>query len=342
MNPMLAPEERTAAVPAWAPSRRSILLAGALACGLGPRHGQAAELAATPAARSAIATQAAVLGMAWAGLRAVAVGDHGIVLLSDDQGARWRQAAAVPVSTLLTSVHFADADHGWAVGHGGAILATTDGGEHWQVQRLALGEDRPLFSVYFFNAQEGVAVGLWSLTLTTQDGGKTWHEQHLPNPPGSTKADANLMQLFAGEAGRLYVAAERGLVLKSVDRGASWSYLSTDFKGSFWCGVALDGDTLLAGGIRGALYRSDDGGRQWQRIPLESTASVTALAAAAGGRVLALGLDGLQAESDDAGRHFAPHARPDRLSLTAALPVPGAPGRWLLGSRAGVLPVAGG
>ena len=48
--------------------------------------------------------------------------------LSDDArraaGARRRR----PVSVTLTAVRFADATHGWAVGHGGVVLATADGG----------------------------------------------------------------------------------------------------------------------------------------------------------------------------------------------------------------------
>ena len=37
----------------------------------------------------------------------------------------------MPTSVTLTAVRFADAQHGWAVGHGGVILATQDGGEQW-------------------------------------------------------------------------------------------------------------------------------------------------------------------------------------------------------------------
>src|SRR5471032_3129385 len=72
-----------------------------------------------------------LLDATYAGSRIVTVGEHGIVLLSDDDGATYRQASAVPASATLTAVHFANARDGWAVGHWGEILATTDGGEHW-------------------------------------------------------------------------------------------------------------------------------------------------------------------------------------------------------------------
>ena len=66
-----------------------------------------------------------------AGTRIVAIGERGLVVLSDDEGKSWRQARQVPVSVSLTAVSFVDALLGWAVGHGGVILHTTDGGETW-------------------------------------------------------------------------------------------------------------------------------------------------------------------------------------------------------------------
>lgn len=285
-----------------------------------------------PAARSPIAAQAMMLGAAWAGERAVAVGEHGIVLLSE-RGASARQAQAVPVSLTLTAVHFVDAQQGWAVGHGGVILATRDGGEQWRVQRLADDEDRPLFAVHFFDARHGVAVGLWSLVLVTDDGGATWTKQTLSPPPGASKADLNLMALFADAQGRLYAPGERGMVLRSDDRGRTWRYLSTGYKGSFWSGIALADGGVLVGGQRGSIYRSDDGGASWRASGIDSKSSITAFAAG-GIEVVAVGLDGLRALSDDGGRNFKSRTRPDRLTLTAVQHTPD--GRWLYWSRNGL------
>lgn len=143
---------------------------------------QAAPLDPVPVTPWNHATQATMLDATWAERRIVAVGDHGVVLLSDDQGTSFRQARSAPISAPLTGVAFANAKQGWAVGHWGAILASNDGGETWQIQRLSSEEDRPLFDVHFFNARQGVAVGLWSLVLTTDDGGATWIEQTLEAP----------------------------------------------------------------------------------------------------------------------------------------------------------------
>jgi len=265
----------------------------------------------------------------------VAVGDYGIVLLSDDAGKSFRQAAGVPVSSTLTAVSFADDKNGWAVGHWGAILHTADGGENWALQRSDMAEDRPLFSVHFFDAKEGVAVGLWSLLLTTGDGGKTWDPVNLPAPPEGGKADRNLFKVFASPKGSLFVAAERGVILRSDDRGKNWSYLSTGYKGSFWSGTALADGTLIVAGLRGTLYRSTDDGHHWSAVASGSKSSLTDIIEA-GDKVIGVGLDGVQVESADHGASFIWTQRDDRLSMTAA--VASGPSSLVRFSKHGVVP----
>lgn len=245
----------------------------------------ASALQAVPAEPSAHAVQAMLLAAAWAKERVVAVGDHGVVLVSDDHGRSYSQARAVPVSSTLTGVSFADASHGWAVGHWGAILASDDGGESWRVQRLASDQDRPLFAVHFFDSRRGVAVGLWSLVLTTDDGGVTWTERTLSPPPGSSRAGLNLMSLFVDGHHRLYATAERGQLLRSDDQGQTWRYLDTGYEGTLWTGAVLPDGGLLVGGQRGTLLRGSADGRSWQRIALDSRSSITAIAVE-GGRCL--------------------------------------------------------
>lgn len=274
------------------------------------------------AERSVGATQAMMLGAALAGKRIVAVGDHGIVLLSDDAGKSYRQAQSVPVRVVLTGVSFADAKRGWAVGHWGTVIHTEDGGETWKLQRSDTAIDQPLFSVYFKNSDEGWAVGLWSLLLATRDGGKTWIAQQLPPPPGRTKADRNLYRIFANAAGKLFVAAEQGTVLRSDDNGASWINLGTGYKGTFWTGIALADGSIVVGGLRGTIYRSSDEGQSWQEAQSGMKNSITDFAES-DGKLLAVGLDGTFLESTDRGASFKSSQRDDRLPLTAILAVAG-------------------
>lgn len=299
-----------------------------------PNASPPTSLALVPAQHVAYATQAAMLSSTRAGVRIVAVGDRGVVLLSDDEGKSFRQAKSVPTDSTLTSVSFIDERQGWAVGHWGVVLHSADGGETWALQRSDLKNDRPLFALNFFNAKQGVAVGLWSLVLVTEDGGATWQTVTMPIPAGAKKADLNLLGLFVDTKGHVFATAERGMVLRSGDQGRTWSYLPTGYKGSFWSGLATRDGALLVAGLRGSLYRSGDEGRSWARVDTHSKSSITALVQA-GTDVVGVGLDGLLLRSSDGGASFKSEVRTDRVSLTAV--TTDAKGQPLLFSRQGVV-----
>jgi len=272
----------------------------------------------------AAATNVPVLGVARAGTRIVTVGDHGVVLLSDDDGKSYRQARAVPTNLTLTATYFVDSHKGWAVGHGGVIIATGDGGETWQLERSDLSVDQPLFSVYFRNENEGWAVGLWSLMLHTMDGGRHWIPLAVPVPPGAKKADKNLYSIFSSGNGTLLMTSEQGLVLRSTDAGATWDYVKSGYSGSLWTGIGLRDGTLLVGGLRGSVLRSEDNGNTWSPAKTDLASSITAFGEQSDGSVVAVGVDGAVLKSTDGGRTFSGKTRSDRQALTAVLPQAGA------------------
>ncbi len=272
----------------------------AAAAATAPVDQAAGGVALAPAQRGPGTAHGMMLAATHAGARLVIVGERGAVLLSDDQGATFRQAAEVPVNLTLTAVSFVDAREGWAVGHGGTVLHTGDGGEHWQLQHQDLGRDQPLFSVYFRDAQNGWATGLWSLLLATSDGGKSWTPVTLGAPEGQKRADLNLLDVFESPSHKLFITAEQGKVLSSDDGGKSWHYLSTGNAASLWSGVAGQGNTLLVAGLRGRILRSADGGANWASIASPAEASVTHLARQ-GGAVWAGTVDGTLLRSDDDG-----------------------------------------
>lgn len=280
------------------------------------------------------ATHVQMLGATLAGTRIVAVGDHGVVLLSDDSGNSFRQAQSVPVSATLTAVSFADRRTGWAVGHWGAILKTTDGGEHWTLQRSDLKTDQPLFSVYFKNVEEGWAVGLWSLVLHTTNGGQTWSTVKVPHSEKS-KIDRNFYSIFADQSGNLFIACEQGHLARSTDGGSTWTSIDTGYAGSFWTGRALQNGTLLVGGLRGTIYRSTDKGMTWQASKTTYRSSVTDIVENPDHSITAVALDGVTFVSHDDGVTFAGSQRLDRAPLTAV--VDNSPGSRVLFSESGPL-----
>jgi photosystem II stability/assembly factor-like uncharacterized protein len=259
-----------------------------------------------------------VLDATRAGTRIVAVGEHGNVLLSDDDGKTQRQSRKVAADLTLTAVSFSDARNGWAVGHGGVILHTADGGETWALQRQDAAVDQPLLTVYFRDAQHGWAGGLWSLLLSTQDGGATWQKVELPAQDGGKRTDLNLLKIFASQSGQLYIAAERGTVLHSADNGASWHYLNTGSKASLWSGTAVGAKTLLVAGLGGRMLRSTDDGASWALVNAGANGSITQLKAD-GAQVWASSLDGRLLHSRDEGQTWqADGAAAEPLTALAA------------------------
>lgn len=253
--------------------------------------------------------RAAMLGLAQAGRRVVAVGERGAVLLSDDAGQHWRQAAGVPVSVTLTAVQFVDEQRGWAVGHQGVVLHSADGGEHWTrqlegqaVAQLLLrdaeshgdakavaearravqeGADKPLLALHFVNEREGFVAGAFNLMLATQDGGQTWQaiSSRLPNPKA-----AHLYALHR-EGAEVLLAGEQGLLVHSSDGGQHFERIATPYAGSFF-GVTRSGDgAWLVAGLRGNVLRSTDAGKTWTTLTDAPPVSVTALLRGASGQV---------------------------------------------------------
>ena len=285
-----------------------------------------------PAAVSPLASHALVNGLALAGARAVAVGQRGHVLYSDDAGASWRQAS-VPVSSDLVAVTFADARAGWAVGHDSVILHSLDGGLSWQRQfdgrADAKAGDKPLLDIRVDGAGHGLAVGAFGLALCSDDGGAHWRhcEDIIDNPRG---LHLNAIRAIGDT---LYIVGEQGLVLRRAAGAARFTAIATPYQGSYF-GIAGDAHTLLVFGLRGTALRSIDNGASWQRA---TTGVQTGLADGmllGDGTLLLVSQAGHLLRSTDGGMQFAPLAGVTAGAASAALAL--APGRLLIGGARGL------
>lgn len=204
--------------------------------------------AALPAA---LATRARLLDLAQAGSRLVALGEQGVIVVSDD-GSQWRQVAA-PVSVMLTRLHFLDDKQGWAVGYDATILHTADGGLTWTLQHRD-PKARALFDVLFIDAQNGIAVGGYGSYYKTADGGKNWEAQNTP----LTEIGQHFNRLLRLEDGTLFMAGERGMLARSADGGGTWEMLKSPYVGTFFGVLPMGGKRVLAYGMRGNIYVADD------------------------------------------------------------------------------------
>lgn len=296
-----------------------------------------------PALLTAKAQRAVLLGLARAGERLVAVGERGIVLLSDDSGKSWRQAS-VPVSVSLTAVQFVDAEQGWAVGHLGVVLHSEDGGETWHKQldgegaaKLAVqaaqryadqpggasnleqarhllgdGPDKPFLDLYFSDRLHGYIVGAYNQIYRTDDGGQNWQPwmRHVDNPQG-----LNLYGIRASGTDLLLVG-ERGLLLRSTDAGHSFQVLKSPYEGSFFGLLGTRGGALIAYGLRGNAWWSDDRGDSWRRLDTGVASTLATAIELRDGSLLMVSQSGELLFSHDQGRSF--NKRQSRSGATVA------------------------
>ncbi|HZX95884.1 MAG TPA: YCF48-related protein [Myxococcales bacterium] len=264
----------------------------------------------------------------FAGGRIVAAGQRGHVVFSDDKGKTWTQAE-VPVSSDLTALSFPSSQRGWAVGHDGVVLATTDGGRSWtrqldgrgieklleaaaganglpgavreQLTFLARnGSDQPLLDVWFDDERNGTAVGAFNLILRTVDGGATW-------TPWLDRTDnPKALHLYSVRrvAGALWIAGEQGLVLRLDPATGRFLRRPTPYAGSFF-GVAGSDRAVLVFGLRGHVLRSRDQGTTWQAVDTGLEVALTGGARAPDGRLLLVSASGQVLLSRNDGESFS-------------------------------------
>lgn len=261
-----------------------------------------------------LASKSLLLGGVFTDGRAVVVGERGHILYSDDKGDTWTQAR-VPTIATLTGVYFHDKNFGWAVGHDAVILRTTDGGENWERVHYAPEEERPLFDVWFKDEKTGIAVGAYGFFLTTKDGGTHWSASSI------SEDDWHLNQIMSSDTGKLYIAAEAGMIYRSDDQGQTWVSLPSPYKGSFFGTLPIGGDTVLLFGLRGNLYRSENAGENWQKITTHTKSMLNYGLRLDDGRIFIVGLGGTVLVSNDDGKSFTLRQQPDRRGILSAFPI---------------------
>lgn len=287
--------------------------------------------------------------------RLVAAGERGLIVLSDDAGKSWRQAK-VPVAVTLTALAFPSPTEGWAVGHGGVVLHSRDGGESWSKQLdghaaariadaaagqdpvlkkrtallLADGADKPFLAVHFDDPQHGFVVGAYGLIFGTEDGGQNWQSwlDRVDNPRGLH------LNAIAITVSNRYLVGEQGLLLRSTDGGNHFSQLDSPYAGSFFTAVTA-GDTLIVGGLKGNAFRSVDGGANWTKVSGLPPVNLLFARGLSDGGWLFVNQGGQLLVNSPASPDWHPlNLRPGSLPALAALPV--ANGGWVVAGQRGV------
>lgn len=297
-----------------------LLLALSLSLGVGDVRAESEKSLSLPHERPALMTDEAqrsiTIGMASAGDRLVAVGERGVILLSDDHGQSWRQVPS-PVSVTLTAIDFVNEQLGWAVGHSGVVLHTRDGGETWEKQYDGIraakaidarvgeitsemtedeawplqnyanllvedGPDKPFLDVLFLDEKQGFIIGAFGLAFRTENGGLTWQPwfEQLENP------DMLHLYRLSSNGTSMAMVGEQGLYLRADGPDERFFQHQTPYSGSFFTISPVNsGDWLLAG-LRGNAFIHSPSDDSFKKLPANSGISINGSFAVTDERVL--------------------------------------------------------
>lgn len=235
------------------------------------------------------------------GARAFAVGDHGLILTSEDGGRSWR-ARPAPAGKALLGLDMTADGQGLIVGQQGVILRTADHGARWSP--VPTTDAARLFSVGLDPSGFALAVGAFGTLLASADHGASWRRAALDRDllPGAPEAP-HLYDVLLLDARTALVVGEFGLLLRTDDAAGRWSVMRQGERSLFALRAAADGG-LWAMGQGGLLLRSRDRGQSWQQIDLGPEVELLDLALRADGRGLLVGRTDLLT-TDDGGASWA-------------------------------------
>ena len=157
---------------------------------------------------------------------------------------------AAPPSVVARMAPESPTAHSWAVGEGGAILATTDGGATWKAQSAQISAT--LNAVTFVDARRGWAVGEGGVILATTNGGAAWKAQ-------SAQITATLNAVAFVDATHGWAAGSGG-IFATTNGGAAWKAQSAGISATLNAITFLSTTRGWAVGGGGAILATTSGG----------------------------------------------------------------------------------
>lgn len=196
-----------------------------------------------------------ITGFAVGGRYPMPEDEFGVVYRTIDGGITWNGTF---FNHALRCITFANHDTGYAVGLGGTVLKTTDGGENWT--RLNSGYTFDLWSVDFTDANTGYAISNdnGSLLLRTSDGGNSWTIDILD--PGYLW----IVSLYFASPNTGYILGYdflnyTGLMLKTINGGSDWTTQKVPTPGYLNSIFFPDENTGYVVGDNGVILKTTNG-----------------------------------------------------------------------------------
>ncbi|AFN75506.1 serine/threonine protein kinase with PASTA sensor(s) [Melioribacter roseus P3M-2] len=229
---------------------------------------------------------------------AVAVGDSGVILTSNNNGQNWKligydkkvnlsDVYCSPLgktiivgdsSTILYSANFLDSirtvqvrggytffrvkfideQTGFITGSDGLIMKTVNGGISWY--KVVTNTKDLIFDLDFSNDRHGIAVGWNGLMLTTENGGESWH------PIENVKFDNYIKSIDITKEGYCLAAGGDATILRSINYGKDWEIEKVAELGGLQKVLFISENYAVVTGSKGILMFSKDKGNTWNLI----------------------------------------------------------------------------
>ncbi len=181
----------------------------------------------------------------------------------------------------------------WAVGTGGKIIRSEDGGKTWIRQSVPTIEN--LQGIAAWDDKTAVAVGNRGLAFHTADGGATWKPSVVPKSDNPNKLFR--VRIFGETA---WAVGEFGGFFRSDDKGATFTRVLPE-KDSAFNAVSFRGQNGILVGEFGTMFKSADGGVTWTEFPIENKVSLMAIEFSSDTEGVAVGLAGTLMTTNDGG-----------------------------------------
>jgi len=156
-----------------------------------------------------------------------------------------------PTTQNLNGISFSDANTWIAVGDGGTIIRSSDGGMNWVIISSPVAD---ALRGVCMHGSFGLAVGISGRMVKTTNSGLSWTE--IPRQTTRNLYSVSISDLMSVAVGN------EGTILVSLDHGSTWSP-HTAGTASILFGVSVNGSSAVGVGGQGAVVMSVNGGSGW-------------------------------------------------------------------------------
>ena len=227
-----------------------------------------------------------------------AIGGHGLVLRSDDDGGEWESIASPgDFAALGMAIHKSQPV---IVGQAGKAFKLSGDGENWEP--LDSGTDERLLDIATLSDGSQIAVGSFGAIVKRSAGSDGFTKVAVDwEAIIEDGFEPHLYDVMQTKAGTILIGAEFGMVLRSRNGGKSWSVQNTNDSSVFALHQGRNG-RLIGVGQAGYIISSKDDGVSWQAS--KSGTSANLLGVSSSGKTFAV--VGVRAvlKSDNGGRSW--------------------------------------